>query len=226
MTTFCLIHGNWHDGSCWEPLVARLRSRGYDTVAPDLPFDVVGATYEDRAQPAIAALADVADPIVVVGHSVGSAEAALVAAERHATLLVYLCPRFASFPAASDAPPVFREGFPFPPKDADGRMVWDADAAVAAMYPRLPPETARRLAERLRPGGSAAGDYPLRDHPSLPTALIYATDDEFFTLEWERYVARELLAIEPIEIPGGHFPMLEDPAALATLLDRLAGARP
>ena len=137
MTTFCLIHGNWHDGSCWEPLVARLRSRGYDTVAPDLPFDVVGATYEDRAQPAIAALADVADPIVVVGHSVGSAEAALVAAERHATLLVYLCPRFASFPVASDAPPVFRKGFPFPPKDADGRMVWDADAAVAAMYPRL-----------------------------------------------------------------------------------------
>ena len=81
MTTFCLIHGSWHDGSCWEPLVARLRSRGYETVAPDLPFDEVAASYQHRAQPAIAALADVADPIVVVGHSAGSAEAALVAAE-------------------------------------------------------------------------------------------------------------------------------------------------
>lgn len=35
-------------------------------------------------------------------------------------------------------------------------------------------------------------------------------------------MARELLGIEPIEIQGGHFPMLEDPAALAELLDRLA----
>jgi pimeloyl-ACP methyl ester carboxylesterase len=28
--------------------------------------------------------------------------------------------------------------------------------------------------------------------------------------------------VEPIEIPGGHFPMVEDPKALADLLDRLA----
>jgi pimeloyl-ACP methyl ester carboxylesterase len=35
-------------------------------------------------------------------------------------------------------------------------------------------------------------------------------------------MARELLGIEPIEIPGGHFPMVEDPVALADLLDRLA----
>ena len=47
-----------------------------------------------------------------------------------------------------------------------------------------------------------------------------------FRREWERFIAREVLHVEPIEIPGGHFPMLEDPAALATLLDRLAGARP
>jgi hypothetical protein len=30
------------------------------------------------------------------------------------------------------------------------------------------------------------------------------------------------LGIEPIEIAGGHFPMVEDPAALAELLDRVA----
>jgi hypothetical protein len=30
------------------------------------------------------------------------------------------------------------------------------------------------------------------------------------------------LGIQPIEIPGGHFPMAEDPKALADLLDRLA----
>jgi pimeloyl-ACP methyl ester carboxylesterase len=89
------------------------------------------------------------------------------------------------------------------------------------MYARLPPETARALAERLRPGAPAA-EYPLSGHPDVPTMLVYATDDELFEPAWERFMARELLGIEPIEISGGHFPMVENPEALADLLDRLA----
>jgi pimeloyl-ACP methyl ester carboxylesterase len=88
--------------------------------------------------------------------------------------------------------------------------------------PRLSPEVARELAEHLRPGASPVGEYPLAKHPDIPTALIYAREDEFFTPEWERFAARELLGTEPIEIPGGHFPMIEDPDALAQLLTGLA----
>jgi hypothetical protein len=44
--------------------------------------------------------------------------------------------------------------------------------------------------------------------PARNTTLIYAADEEFFEPEWERFIARELLGAEPIEIPGGHFPML------------------
>lgn len=222
MATFCLIHGNWHDGSCWEPLVGRLEARGHDVVAPNLPFDDPAATYEDRARPASTALDGVEGPVVIVGHSVGSAEAALVAAERQPALLVYLCPRFGSFAVTPDAPPVFRERFPFPPKDEEGRMVWEPDAAIAAMYPRLSSEVAARMAERLRPGASPLGEYPLATHPDVPTALIYAREDEFFTPDWERFAAQTLLGIEPIEIPGGHFPMIEAPDALAEVLVSLA----
>ena len=75
------------------------------------------------------------------------------------------------------------------------------------MYPRLPPETARALAEHLRPMALPPGEYPLRDPPAIPTVLVYAADDEFFEPAWERFMARELLGIEPIEISGGHFPM-------------------
>ena len=60
----------------------------------------------------------------------------------------------------------------------------------------------------------------------VPTALIYAREDEFFTPEWERFAARRVLGIEPIEIPGGHFPMIESPDALAELLDGLADDLP
>jgi hypothetical protein len=35
-------------------------------------------------------------------------------------------------------------------------------------------------------------------------------------------MASELLGVEPIEIPTGHFPMAEDPGALAALLDHVA----
>jgi len=91
-----------------------LRSRGYDAVAPDLPFDDPTAGYEERALPVITALASIEAPVVIVGHSVGSAEAALVADDCDPALLVYLCPRFGSFGAPADAPPVFRDGFPFP----------------------------------------------------------------------------------------------------------------
>ena len=56
----------------------------------------------------------------------------------------------------------------------------------------------------------------------IRTALVYAADDELFEPAWERFMARELLGVEPIEIPGGHFPMVEDPDSLGELLDRLA----
>jgi hypothetical protein len=65
----CLIHGNWHDGSSWTPLVVRLQERGYHVVAPDLPFDDPNATYQQRAQPAMDALAGTADPAVIVAPS-------------------------------------------------------------------------------------------------------------------------------------------------------------
>jgi pimeloyl-ACP methyl ester carboxylesterase len=66
------------------------------------------------------------------------------------------------------------------------------------------------------------GDYPLETHPDNRAVLIYAAEDELFDPDWERFMARELLGVEPIEIPTGHFPMAEDPAGLAELLDRVA----
>ena len=102
---------------------------------------------------------------------------------------------------------------------------WEPEAAIDAMYPRLSRRTAEELAARLRPTGPPADDFPLTGHPDVDTSLIYATEDEFFEPAWERFMARELLGVEPIEIPGGHFPMAEDPEGLAAVLGRLASAR-
>jgi pimeloyl-ACP methyl ester carboxylesterase len=223
VTTFALIHGAWHDGSCWAPVVRNLRARGQAALAPDLPFHDPKTGFEERVRPVLDALDRAADPGVVVGHSMGSAYAALVAAARPGSLLVLLCPRLGGLAPPPGAPRTFREGFPFPADRPDGTSAWDAEAAVRAMYGRLPAETASALAQRLRPMAPPAGDYPLPAHPDVATVLVYAADDEFFEPAWERFMARELLGVEPIEIPGGHFPMAEDPDGLADLLDRLAG---
>ena len=225
MATFCLLHGDWHDSSCWNLLLGPLRARGHEVVAPDMPYEDPGAGFEARVAPPMAALEGVRGPVVIVGHSSSSGYAAFVAQATPGSLLVHLCPRLGPFPPPAGAPDTFREGFPFPKPNAAGLVVWETQAAIDAMYRRLPPETARAMAERLRPGAPGPA-YPLDGHPDIPTALVYATDDEIFEPTWERFMAHELLDVEPIEIPGGHFPMVEDPEALAELLDRLAREQP
>lgn len=191
-------------------------------MATELPLHDPNAGFEERARPALRALEGADDPLVVVGHSQGSTYATLVAVERPGSLLVLLCPRLGGFEPPPGAPEMFRPDFPFPPGRPDGTSVWDAEQAIAAMYGRLSPETARELAQHLRPMAPPADECPLSRPPAIPTVLVYAAEDEFFEPDWERFMARELLGIEPIEIPGGHFPMAEDPGALADLLDRLA----
>lgn len=222
VATFCLLHGAWHEPSCWGPLRERLESLDHSTLTPDLPLHDPAAGYEQRVRPAIDALDDSEDPVIVVAHSQSSALGPLVAAARPISLLVYLCPRMGSVEPPPGAPDPFRRGIPFPEARADGTTVWEPETAIAAMYRRLPPEGAAALAKRLRPMAMPADEYPLQEHPEVPTALIYATEDELFEPDFERFIARELLGIEPIELRSGHFPMVEDPEAVARLLDRLA----
>jgi pimeloyl-ACP methyl ester carboxylesterase len=203
-------------------LVGPLRELGHRVVTPPLPLGDPEADSVQRAQPAIDALAGSAGQVVVVGHSTSSGYAALVAAAHPGSLLIHLCPRMGQFPVPSTAPPPFRDGMRFPPERPDGTSVWEPESAIALMYPRLDQALARGLARREVPFAMPPGEFPLDSHPAVPTALVYASEDEFFEPSWERFVARELLGVEPIEVPGGHFPMLERPGELAALLDRLA----
>ena len=92
MATFCLLHGAWHDPSCWEPVRERLEALGHRTIAPELPLHDPAAGYEERVRPAIEALAEADGPVVVVAHSQSSALGPLVAVARPVSLLVYLGP--------------------------------------------------------------------------------------------------------------------------------------
>lgn len=221
MATFCLIHGAWHEPSCWDELAPQLMERGHRVVVPDLPLQEPAAGFDERIAPALRAIEGIDHALVIVGHSQGTSYSSLVAAANPNAMLVHLCPRLGGLEPPG-APDPFREGIPWPDARADGATAWDGDAAVRFMYGRVPEPRASMLAGRLRPMAMPRDDYPLDGPPVNRTALIYAAQDEFFEPEFERFMAEAVFGVEPIEIPGGHFPMAEDPAALAELLDRVA----
>ena len=156
--------------------------------------------------------------MVVVGHSLGVAYVPLVAAAVPYASVVYVCPA-PTGPFAAD-PPMreYREGFPFPPNRPDGTSVWEPEAAIAAMYPRLPRDVARALAAGLRPGSSAKGPYPLTALPHGSATVLYGAHDEFFPPEWSIWAAHEIAGVAPVELDTGHFPMIEAPDRLAEVL--------
>ena len=225
MATFALIHGAWHSPSCWDLLVEELVARGHRALTPDLPLHDPGASYAERAQPAVDALDGVDGPTVIVGHSMGSSYAPLVADAHRDALLAYLCPSLGPFPPPPGAPDTFQPGRPGPRSLPDGTMEFDPATAVDTLYAQVPRPVAERMAGELRPMANAPDDFPLSGHPDVATALIYAADDAFFNPAWERFMAREFLGVEPIELAGGHFPMLEDPAGLSEVLVSLARPR-
>jgi pimeloyl-ACP methyl ester carboxylesterase len=217
VTLFCLVHGAWHDDACWESLVAVLESRGHDCIAPVLALE--DADFEAYANTVCDSLSGKPAP-VLVGHSMSSAVIPLVALERPVKRLVYLCPAMAGFPAPPDQPPSRRAGYRPPPIDADGRTWWPRERAIGDLYVRIDRECAERLAARLRPQPRAPFDkpYPLDAPPDAPATFLYARDDELFDDEWSRWISRTLVGVEPVELPGGHFPMLEQTTLLADLL--------
>jgi pimeloyl-ACP methyl ester carboxylesterase len=237
MTTFALIHGAWHGAWCWEPLIPELERRGHRAVAVDLPCDDPSATTMANAQLVADSLSDAKagdddanagdEDVVVVGHSLGGITAVVVpllCPVRKVVMLAALVPR----PGRSigdvmgSEPDTTTEEFNALPRNVGegGAVWWDPAVAAPFFYRACDPATARWAAERLRTQvwTTSREPCPLDKWPDCELASIICTEDELLQLDWSRRTAREVLAIEPIELPGGHFPMLSLPAQLAGAL--------
>ena len=158
---------------------------------------------------------------VVVAHSFGGLVLPLVDARAH----VYLC----AFVPTPDVAPgeLFREalhpGFTGTERDELGRSYWPSvDVAVERLYAGHERRWAEWAFPRLRPQGQGGvrEPHPLTAFPATPAASIVARGDASIRPEWSRARAREVLGVEPLEIDGGHFPMLDRPDELADLLER------
>lgn len=79
MSTYVLIHGAWHGGWCWKKLIPLLEKEGHTIVVPDLPghgedkTPIAEITLQAYADLVCQILDEQAEPVILVGHSMGGA---------------------------------------------------------------------------------------------------------------------------------------------------------
>jgi pimeloyl-ACP methyl ester carboxylesterase len=231
MTAFVLVHGAWHGAWCFERLGGELERLGHVARAVDLPCDDPDVGCEGYATTVVDAIADLDGDVVVVGHSLGGLTIPRVAAVRPVRALVFLC-ALVPVPGSSLVDQMRADDGPLPAgfgaalqRDARGRSFWPQGTAASGMYPDCSEADARWAAARLRPQGQlpSTDPAPRSPLPGVPRVSVVAAEDAAISPAWSRRAARELLGVEPVELPGGHSPFLTRPAELARLLVDVAG---
>jgi pimeloyl-ACP methyl ester carboxylesterase len=220
MATFVFIPGAGDVGWYWHLVEAELRTRGHDTVAPDLPCDDDAAGLPEYADAVVAAAGDRAG-LVVVAQSFGGFTAPLVCDRLPVDLLVLVAPMI---PMPGEAPADYwsRTGY-----EQEAQQPYDDE--IALFYQDVPPELAAEAQKRSRRQSEARMAEPsaLRAWPDVPTRVLIGRDDRLFPPAFLRRVARERLGITPDEINGGHTLALSHPHEVADRLDAYAaGLRP
>ncbi|GAA0312926.1 alpha/beta hydrolase [Kineococcus aurantiacus] len=218
---FALIHGSGDGGWAWHLVRRALRERGHEALAPDLPTDRDGATWDDCVD-VFAAAAAGAEDLVVVGHSSGGFLVPLVAERLDASLQVFLTamvPR----PGESGIEWFADVGWERAVAElaaADGGLTGNPDPLIA-FYHDVPPALAGEALARQRPTGGGLGEaaWPSHALPGIAARYVVATRDRFIPPAVQRRVASERLGITgPDEIDAGHCAALSRPEELADLL--------
>lgn len=224
---FVLVHGAWHDSHAWDHFRQVLDERGCRSIAVDLPIEDVAAdasAYARLIASAAVRLGVDSGPPVVVGHSMAGIAIPLVPAiapVRHLVFLGALIPEPGRTMGEVQAREDVLGDTSAVARDASGRSYWtSARGAMEILYHDCSPALSELAAARLRSQARTPHDEPCRltRFPDLPTSYVMMRDDRMIRPEWSRTAAAARLGVEPIEMPGGHSPMLADPDRLADTL--------
>jgi pimeloyl-ACP methyl ester carboxylesterase len=210
MATFALIHGGGGSAWDWHLVVPELRELGHDPVAADLPSEDESAGWSDYVDAVVEAIGDRPRPLVVVGHSLGSFTAPLIAERVPVDLLVFVA---GMIPAPGE---LFNDWWT--------NTGYEASGFDDLFFHDVPPELEAEATKHERDENSRAlkEPWPLETWPDVPTRYLLCRDDRMFTAEWARRHARERLGIEADEMDGGHYISISRPRELAERFDRYA----
>jgi pimeloyl-ACP methyl ester carboxylesterase len=199
---------------------------GHQGVAVDLRMDDVSTDLTACAHGVAEQLAG-EDVELLVGHSIAGTFLPLAAALVRPRLTVFLCamvPVAGQSLADQQAADPSMVCFPYDMiMDEQGRTLAPPDVARALYYSDCSDDVVAAAVARLRPqaGTIRSSVFPEDGWPHISAAYVICTEDPVVSPEWSRRVARDRLGVEPLELPGGHSPMLSRPHQLAELLDGL-----
>jgi pimeloyl-ACP methyl ester carboxylesterase len=234
-----LVHGAWHDGSCWSAVAGALAARGLDVSHPDLPghgrnaLPLPKVSHKQYVNFLLQQLEAAPAPVILVGHSMAGMAVTHAACQmpHKVRRLVYLC---AYLPRPGES--VFelialnRGHEPLTPIElalelsADKRscaidpeqidILFHSDLAQAQALPRFPPQATLPL--------SAGARFEQAAFVALDTAYICCTRDRVIPLHHQR----RMLARQPchtlLQMEADHSPFHSCPQALSDLLHALA----
>ena len=217
MPPLFFIHGMWSTPATFDRLRARFEAAGHATHAPALPYhdrdpsappvpELGRLTVEDYASYLVAEVRKLAEPPVIIGHSMGGMLAQIIAARVEHAGLVLLSTGATAATSAIGIDPL---------RTAGGVMLkwgwWKLPTLIAAeparwgIYNNVPaeiataeiaalvPDSGRVLAEMLLPSLSKTGatkvDYACLTKPAL---VIVGTEDRITLPAISRATARKL----------------------------------
>jgi pimeloyl-ACP methyl ester carboxylesterase len=236
-----LIHGACHGAYCWELVTPLLRNKGYRVSTPDLPGlgddrtpleSVTLQSYIDRAVQTVKAAAE---PVLLVGHSMGGT-VSCGAAEAISELLGRVVLIAGGLPtdgeAVVDLQPHIKNSeeasgldktHPSPLKDA---IEFEIQPNGEPFYNTCSSELVQRATARLRPQPISPWTTPLRltadRFGAVPKTYIVCRQDRAFPASVQHFLCARTPGIRKREIDTDHSPFYSDPEGLAAVLDEEA----
>ncbi|WP_316768520.1 alpha/beta fold hydrolase [Streptomyces sasae] len=235
--TVVLVHGAWADGSSWNGVITRLRSRGYRVVAPPNPLRGVSSDAAYLAD----YLKTIQGPVVLVGHSYGGmviTNAAL--GNTHVKALVYID---AFIPAKGESagkiaasepgsgvivqdPTTVFNLVPFPgASDGDADLYLRPQVVRASFAQDLSAEQQNRIIATQRPLAASAVNQPSGDPAwkTIPSWALIGRQDKIIPAAAQE-AAAQVAHAKVTEINSSHLSLVSRPGAVARLITTAARA--
>jgi pimeloyl-ACP methyl ester carboxylesterase len=237
MSTYLLIHGAWHGGWCWRRVAPLLESKGYRVIAPDLPghteeqTPAASVTLENYADRICEIAGKQAEPVILVGHSMGGVAITQAAEDCPSSVraLVYMC---AFLPRNGDSLATWASQDPesmVNPSTLDIRedrtSLVKQEFSREAFYGQSSDDDVSFAQSRLVAQPGAPLGTPVTTTPErwgrIPRYYIECARDRAITLKLQRAMQQASPCARTYSIDTDHSPFFSAPERLADIFDQI-----